>query len=216
MPRAHRLLRQTNREIDRRSSASAPGAERASHRPCRAFRRSGRREDDGGHTLFREPTLFLHYGFQTRIGLRPDGRPARSHRTACRGHHPRVEAQHAGRRDRLGQDFHGGQRHRGAEASDAGAEPQQDPRGAALRRIPQLLSGECRGVLRILLRLLPAGGLPPGDGHLYRKGPVDQCRNREDAAQHRSHAPLGAARRGGRVERVVSVRLRISTPWPSP
>ena len=95
-----------------------------------------------------------------------------------------------------------------AEASDAGVEPQQDPRGAALRRIQELLSRECRRVLRLLLRLLPAGGLPSGDGHLHREGPLDQRRHRKDASANRRHAPLGAARRDRRLERLVPLRLR--------
>ena len=113
-----------------------------------------------------------------------------------------------------GKNLHRSQRHRRPEPSDARAEPQQDPRGAALRRIQELLPGERRGVFRVVLRLLPAGGLSSGDGHLYRERPLDQRRDREDAAQHRGHAALGAARRGGGVERLVSLRLRQPRGFP--
>ncbi len=113
-----------------------------------------------------------------------------------------------------GKTSHDGQRHRRPEPSDTGFEPQQDPRGAALRRVQELLSPERRRVLRLLLRLLPARGLPPLDGHLHREGPFDQRRDREDAAQHRGDAPLGTARRDRRVERLVSLRLRQSGGFP--
>ncbi len=106
-------------------------------------------------------TYFLHHGFQVGIGLRPDGRPAGSDRTARRLDPPRLQTQHPAGRHGFGKDLHGGQRHRATQPPDAGPEPQQDPRGAALRRVPQLLPRKRRRVLRLLLRLLPAGGLPP-------------------------------------------------------
>ena len=44
---------------------------------------------------------------------------------------------------------------------------QQDPCCPALRGVQVLLSGQRSGVFRLLLRLLPARGLPPGDRHLH-------------------------------------------------
>ena len=148
----------------------------------------------------------MRHGLQTRIGLRPDGRPAGSDLAACRFDPPRLETQRPARRHGLGQDLHRGQRHRAAQPPDVGPEPQQDPRGAALRRIPQLLSRECRRVFRLLLRLLPARSLSPRLGHLHRKGSLDQRRHREAAAADRGHPALGTPRRGGRLERLVPLR----------
>ena len=74
-----------------------------------------------------ETVSFYHYlcihGFQTRIGLCPDGRPAGGDRATGELDRTRLEAQHAAGRDGLREDLHGGQRHRAAEPSDAGAEP---------------------------------------------------------------------------------------------
>ena len=76
----------------------------------------------------------------------------------------------AARRHRLGQDLHHGARHRrdAAPGADPGAE--QDARRPALRRDEELLSRQRGRVLRLLLRLLPAGGLRPAHRHLYREG----------------------------------------------
>ena len=153
-------------------------------------------------------SLTLPHELQPCIGLRPHGRPAGGNRPARERHHARLEAQHPARRHRLGQDLYRGERHRAARPPDAGPQPQQDPRGTALRRIQELLPRECRRVLRLLLRLLPAGGLPALDGHLYRKGPFHQRRNREDASEHRRNTSLGAPRRHRRLERLVPLRLR--------
>ena len=70
----------------------------------------------------------------------------------------------------------------------------------------QLLPGERRGIFRVVLRLLPAGGLPAFDGHLYRERPPDQRRDREDAPRHGRHAAVGPPRRDRRVERLVPLR----------
>ena len=78
----------------------------------------------------------------------------------------------------------------------------------------KFLPGERRGVFRLLLRLLPAGGLPPLDGHLHRKRPFDQRRDRENAPAHRGHAAVGAPRRGRRIERIVPLRRRQPGGFP--
>ncbi len=86
--------------------------------------------------------------------------------------------------------------------------PEQDAGRAALRRVQELLPRQRRRVLRLLLRLLPAGSLRTPHGHLYREGILDQ---RAD----RPHAPLGHARAAGarrrdhRRLRVVHLRHRL-------
>jgi hypothetical protein len=69
-----------------------------------------------------------------------------------------------------------------------GADPraQQDAGRPALRRVQELLPRQRGRVFRLLLRLLPAGGLRAAHRHLHREGILDQ---RAD----RPHAPLGHA-----------------------
>ena len=57
------------------------------------------------------------------------------------------------------QDIYDGKCHSGIAEADAGHRPQQDACGAALRRIQGDVPGECRGILCVLLRLLPTGSL---------------------------------------------------------
>ena len=73
-------------------------------------------------------------------------------------------------RDGLRQDLHDGPDDPAAPAADARPRPQQDARRPALQRVPGVLPGQRRRVLRQLLRLLPAGGVPPAVGHVHREG----------------------------------------------
>ena len=66
--------------------------------------------------------------------------------------------------------------------------PEQDAGRAALRRVQGPLPGQRRRVLRLLLRLLPARGVPAGDRYLHREGLVGERRDRQAA-------PLGDPRR---------------------
>ena len=61
---------------------------------------------------------------------------------------------------------------------------QQDAGRAALQRVPGVLPGQRRRVLRLLLRLLPARGVRPAGRPLHREGLVPERR-------HRPAAPLG-------------------------
>ena len=81
----------------------------------------------------------------------------------------------------IGQDVLHRQRHRTDPATDAGPEPQQDPRLPALQRVQGVLPGQPRRVLRQLLRLLPARGVHPLQRHLHREGPRHQRGDREAA-----------------------------------
>ena len=80
----------------------------------------------------------MPYGLQIGIRLCPDGRSARSDRTAIGLDPARLEAQYAAGRDRFGQNFHGGQRHQPAQPADPRIESQQDTRGTALRGVQEL------------------------------------------------------------------------------
>ena len=90
-------------------------------------------------------------------------------------------------RDRLGQNLHHGQGDRGDAAPGAHPRAEQNFGGAALRRVQVVLPRQRGGIFRLLLRLLPAGGLRPAHRHLHREGILDQ---RAD----RPHAPFGDAR----------------------
>ncbi len=94
---------------------------------------------------------------------------------------------------------------RGGPEADARDRPQQDARGAALQRVPDVLPAQRGRVLRLLLRLLPARGVRPEQGPLHREGLGDQPGDRPPA-------PLGdrgavrPARRVDRRQRVLHLR----------
>ena len=85
--------------------------------------------------------------------------------------------------------------------------PQQDPRRPALLRVPRVLPRERGRVLRLLLRLLPAGGLHPAHRHLHREGRGHQRGDRQ-AAPRRDAGPLRAPRRRHRRLGVLHLRSR--------
>ena len=143
-----------------------------------------------------------------RLGVRAEGRPAAGDRgTGRRGQRARARPG-AARRHRLGQDLHHGQGHRGDAAAGADPGAEQDAGRPALWRVQVVLPGQRGRVFRLLLRLLPAGGLRPAHRHLYREGILDQ---RAD----RPHAPLGDAlaartrRRDHRRLGVLHLRHRL-------
>ena len=111
------------------------------------------------------------------------------------------------------QDVHGRERHPAAAAPDARARAQQDAGGAAVRRVQGVLPAQRGGVLRLLLRLLPAGSLRSFLRHLHREGFLDQ-------RAHRADAPVGdqgaarAAGRDHRRDRVGDLRPRRSGSVP--
>ena len=71
---------------------------------------------------------------------------------------------------------------RAAAAADAGDGAEQDARRAARQRAARALPAQRGRVLRLLLRLLPARGVRPADGHLHREGLLDQRRRGAAAA----------------------------------
>ncbi|GIX30712.1 MAG: hypothetical protein KatS3mg124_1184 [Porticoccaceae bacterium] len=119
----------------------------------------------------------------------------------------------ASRGDGLGQDLHHRQRDRPGAAAHHRARPQQDPGGAALRGVSGILPGKRGGVLRLLLRLLPAGSLRAGVGHLHRKGRLHQPTHRADAPVGHQGAP-GAARRDRGGHGLVHLRPGGSRALP--
>ncbi|KAJ8137404.1 hypothetical protein OY671_009383, partial [Metschnikowia pulcherrima] len=125
-----------------------------------------------------------------RVRIQPRGRPARRHRRS--GGHRAGGREDAGpaRRHWFGQDLHHGQGDRGTAAPGADPGAQQDPCRAALWRIQELLPRKRGGILRLVLRLLPARSLRAPVGHLYREGKLDQRGDRPDA-------PFGHARAAG-------------------
>ena len=153
------------------------------------------------------PSLYDRFNLVSDFELAGD-QAARDWR-ADRRARARRSAPGAARRHRVGQDVHDGADHRAREPADAGDGPQQDPGGAAVPGVPALLSRERRRVLRQLLRLLPAGGLRPGDRLLHREGSDDQRRDRSHAAVGHALA-LRAPRRHHRRQRVVHLRPRFA------
>ena len=99
-------------------------------------------------------------GFPIRRAVRAHRRPAAGHRTPDRGTREGHAPPGAARRDGDRQDPDHRQGHRGRQPPDARPGPQQDARRAAVRGVPRLLPGQRGRVLRQLLRLLPARGVP--------------------------------------------------------
>ena len=119
----------------------------------------------------------------------------------------------AARRDRHGQDVHDGERDRAPAAPDARDRAQQDAGRAALQRVPRVLRRERGRVLRLVLRLLPARGLPARLGHVHREGLVDQRRHRPSAPRGDVGAAHPARRRDRRL-RLVHLRPRLAGRVP--
>ena len=70
---------------------------------------------------------------------------------------------------------------RGRQPPDPGHGAQQDAGRTALQRVQGVLSAQRGRILRQLLRLLPARGLPPAHRHLHREGFADQRGDRPAA-----------------------------------
>ena len=86
--------------------------------------------------------------------------------------------------------------------------PQQDAGRAALCRVPRVLPAQRRRVIRQLLRLLPARGVPSPERYVHREGLEPQRRDRPVAARGDLRA-VRAARCDHRRERLVHL-------WPRP
>ena len=136
-------------------------------------------------------------------------RPAEGDRLARGGDRGRRARHDPARRHRLRQDDDDGGDDRGGPAAGADHRPQQDARGAALQRVPQVLPRQRGRVLRLLLRLLPARGVRPEPDLYIEK---DSAINEEiDRLRHAATAALLAPpRRDHRRQRVVHLRPRLA------
>ena len=143
-----------------------------------------------------------------RLRIRAGGRPAAGDRGTGQGRARQRARPGAARRHRLGQDLHHGQGDRGDPAPGADPRAQQDAGGAALRRVQELLSRQRGRVFRLLLRLLPAGGLRPAHRHLYREGIRHQRADRPHAPR-RDPRGAGARRRHHRRLGLLHLRHRL-------
>jgi excinuclease ABC subunit B len=114
----------------------------------------------------------------------------------------------AARRHRLGQDLHHGARSLRRPSARRDPRAEQDACRAALFRVQELLPGQRGRVFRLLLRLLPAGGLRPAHRHLHREGVDHQRADRPDAPLGDPRA-AGARRRHHRRVRLVHLRYRL-------
>ena len=82
-----------------------------------------------------------------------------------------------------------------------------------MQRVPRVLRRERGRVLRLVLRLLPARGVPPRLGHVHREGLVDQRRHRPAAAR-RDVGALDPPRCRDRRLRLVHLRPRLAGRVP--
>ncbi len=146
---------------------------------------------------------------QAQPRLHPDRGPAEGDRRPGRRDRSRRTLPDAAGGDRDRQDLHDGGDDRPGAAALAGDRPQQDPGGAALQRVPGVLPRQRGRVLRLLLRLLPAGGLRPGPGPLHREGLLDQRRDRPPAPR-RDGGPVRPPRRDHRRLGLLHLRDRLA------
>ena len=141
--------------------------------------------------------------------LRTQRRSAGGHRRPGRRRTARTAEAGAAGRHRLRQDLHHGLGDREGAEAHPGHCPQQDPGRPALLGAEGLLPGQPGGVLRLLLRLLSAGGLHRLLGYLHREGRLHQRGNRPHAPL-RHRGPAGAQGRDHR--RVGELHLLHGRP----
>ena len=112
----------------------------------------------------------------------PGRGPADRDRADRRADRRRGEGHGPAWRDRHRQDRDGRVGGGAAAAPRARHAAEQDPRRPVRQRAARDDAEERGGVLRLLLRLLPARGVRPADRHLHREGLLDQRRGRAAAA----------------------------------
>jgi hypothetical protein len=118
----------------------------------------------------------------------------------------------AARRHRLGQDLHGGQRHRPREPADLGHGAQQDAGGAALSRVQGPVPDNAVEYFVSYYDYYQPEAYVPSDRHLHREGLVDQRRDRQAAPL--GH-PLAARPRDVLVVASVSCIYGLGAPEPT-
>ena len=146
------------------------------------------------------PVPWAGAAVRPQVRVRPGRGPAAGDRPAGRGRRPRRPVPDPARHHRVGQVGHDRLGGRADAEADAGPRPQQGARRPAGQRVPPVLPRQPGGVLRQLLRLLPARGLHGLDRHVHREGVDDQRRDRpapplgDGGAAHparRDHRRLG-------------------------
>src|SRR5712692_1561931 len=158
---------------NRRNSSTRSGTTSGDSLKALLPRTAARRGAGKGRSLSSAPGRDDAGPVQADDRLPAEGGPAGGDPQAGRGAPPGPEAPGPARRHGERQDLHDGQGDRGGRETDPRPVAQQDAGGAALPGVPQVLPGKRRGVLRLLLRLLPAGGLRPAERHLHREGGDD-------------------------------------------
>src|SRR6185436_17656759 len=141
-----------------------------------------------------EATLGPNGRVQNKRLLSTDRRPADG---GCDpGRRARGRGPHADTRggDRYRKDRDDGLDDREGRPAGTHHRAQQDACRAALQRVPRVLPGQRRRVLRLLLRLLPAGGLRASGRPLHREGLISERRHRAAPAR----GDLGALHPPGR------------------
>ncbi len=136
-----------------------------------------------GRSRAREREISMS-AFKLVTRFKPAGDQPQAIRQMVEGLEAGLVAPDPARRDRLGQDLHHRQRHRQGAAPDADPRAEQDPGGAAVRRIPRVLSRQRGGVLRLYYDYYQPEAYVPAARHLHREGRLDQ-------RPHRADAPVG-------------------------
>ena len=156
-----------------------------------------------------------HARIRGRLALPALGRPAHGHHRAGGRRAPGRPLPDAAGHHRLGQDGDDRLDDRAGPAPDPHHRAQQVAGRPALLRAAGALPQEPGRVLRLLLRLLPARGVPADDGHLHREGLVHQRRDRPAPPRHDLVAPHAARRHRGGVG-VVHLRPGLARRVPGP
>src|SRR5215213_466650 len=145
---------------------------RSSHSPAHSGTRVRHRSSNRRSVWVGGVVCFAHARLPVRRPVSAHRRPATGDRQARRWARARRPPPDAPRRHRHGQDGDTRLDDRALQEAHARPRPQQDARRAALRGVPGVLSEQRGRVLRQLLRLLPAGGLPAPERHVHREGLV--------------------------------------------
>ena len=151
--------------------------------------------------------------FQMVSDFAPAGDQPTADRRAHREHQAGRPVPDPPRHHRVGQERHDRLDDRAGAAAHARAGPQQVAGRPARQRVPRVLPAQPRGVLRLLLRLLPTRGLHRLERHLHREGLVGERRDRP-AAPRRHLGPAHPARRDRGGLGVVHLRPRLARGVP--
>ena len=149
--------------------------------------------------------------FKTNASYRPTGDQPTAVATLAEGLEAGDRMQTLRRGDGYRKDRDDGLDDREGRPPGAHHRAQQDACRAALQRVPRVLPGQRRRVLRLLLRLLPAGGVRASGRPLHREGLIPERRHR--AAQARGdvgalHPSRRSRRRLGLLPSTGSARPR--------